>query len=188
MSAIHLVRHGHSAYVHGSRWVNGNGAREFEQAYNSATIRDDSLPPPELIETASRAGVVACSDMIRAIDSARRLAPARAPEIVPALRELTLDIPPWLGVRMPVEVWDIMSYTLWSYRLWAKSDHETVRRANEAVGWLFERANGGTDVVAVTHGGFRRLLEAQILARGWYRVAGPRTYANWSCWVYSPRR
>ena len=186
MTAIHLVRHGRSAYEYRRRWVNGDGARAFERGYNAASIRDDSLPPPELIETASRAGVIVCSDMIRAIDSARRLVPSREPEVVPALRELTLDIPAWLKVPMPVEVWDIMSYTLWTYRLRTRSNHETIRRASEAVGWLFERANG-TDIVAVTHGGFRRLLEAQILARGWYRVPGPRTYANWSSWVFSPR-
>ena len=50
---------------------------KFEADYNAAGIRDDSVPSPDLIETASRAEVIAASDMLRAILSAKRLVPSR---------------------------------------------------------------------------------------------------------------
>ena len=55
----------------------------------------------------------------------------------------------------------------WSYRILNNADHEYVRRATEAVEWLSGLAARSSNVAAVTHGGFRRILDARLVSRGW---------------------
>jgi broad specificity phosphatase PhoE len=186
MGALHLVRHGHSSYPYQGQWLNLDDVARFEREYDIAGIRDDSLPPPSLVEIASRAAVIAASDLPRAIESARRLAPSRDADLSPLLREIRLETIEWLPRRLPlpVGVWDIMSFTQWSYRLMTRADHEFVRRADAALDWLLERTIGDAPVVAVTHGGFRRILDARLLMRAWRRIPGESSYANWSSWSY----
>ena len=157
---------------------------KFEADYNAAGIRDDSVPSAELIETASRAEVIAASDMLRAILSAKRLVPSREPDVSPLLREISIDPPRWFPASLPINTWDFYNFSMWSYRLWASADHEEVRRAQGAADWLLERATRPATVVAITHGGFRRILDAQLHARGWARAPGPLSYRNWSTWSY----
>ena len=186
---IHLVRHARSAYVHHGRWLDIAGVDRFEADYNAAGIRDDSLPPPDLVETASGADVIAASDMLRAILSAKRLVPHREPDVSPLLREISIEPPRWLPLRMPINTWDKICHYQWSYRLALGLDHEYVRRAQGAAEWLLDRATKGrsTNVVAITHQGFRRILDAQLIARGLRPVPGPRTLKNWSTWSYTVR-
>ena len=156
----------------------------FEDDYDAAGIVDHEDPPPELIRVAAEASVIAASDLPRAIASARRIAPAREPDITPLLREIRLEPPRWLP-RLPIQVWDILSHAQWSYRLARGTQHDFVRRASDAADWLAQRAAGEATVVAVTHGGFRRIIANRLEARGW--SAGPerRSYENWSVWSYS---
>jgi|ERR1051325_5862993 broad specificity phosphatase PhoE len=184
---IVLVRHGHSAHVHDRRWMSSAGVPVFERAYNDAGIRDDSEPPPALREIAARVEVIAASDMLRAIASARRLAPAREPEVSPLLREIELETPRWIPtkLRFPITAWDVVSYARWSLRLLVNADHEHMRRADAATDWLLERLRGHSSLLAVTHGGFRRILDARLRARGWRRAPGALSYENWSSWVYT---
>jgi broad specificity phosphatase PhoE len=184
-ATIHLVRHAKSAYVHHGRWMDIGGLDKFEADYNAAGIRDDSVPSKELIETAAQADIIAASDMLRAILSAKRLVPARDPDVSPLLREIFIDPPRWVPVRLPIHYWDLYNYAKWSFRLRLALDHEEVRRARQAVDWLLERARGPKTLVAITHGGFRRILDAQLLAHGCQRVPGPLSYRNWSTWSYT---
>jgi broad specificity phosphatase PhoE len=183
---LHLVRHARSAYVHHGRWMDIKGVQKFEDDYNAAGIRDDSLPPAELMETASSADVIAASDMLRAILSAKRLAPAREPAVSPLLREILIDPPRWIPFRVPIHTWDWLNYTRLSYRLLVNANHDDIRRADNAVDWLREHTHASAKVVAITHGGFRRILDARLIARGWRRARGPKSYANWSTWSYTP--
>jgi hypothetical protein len=182
---IHLVRHARVNYVHPERWMNAAGVQRFEDGYNAAPIHDDSLPPPELVAIAAKADIVAASDMIRAIASVRRLDPTREAHVVPALREITLDTPAWMRLPLPIVVWDLFSHTLVSVRLLLSLDHEHIRRADEATNWLEQQAGATQRVVAVTHGGFRRLLDARLVRRGWSRAHTRKSYANWSVWSYT---
>src|SRR5437868_3854532 len=67
------------------------------------------------------------------------------------------------------------------------ADHEYVRRADAAADWLEREARTSAMIVAVTHGGFRRILAARLVARGWHAQApqGPQRHANWSYWELS---
>ena len=182
---IHLVRHARVDYSHPERWINAAGVQRFEDGYNAAPIHDESHPPPELVALAAEADVLAASDMIRAIASVQRLDSSREAHVIPALREITLETPGWIRLPLPIVVWDMFSHTLVSVRLLLSLDHEHIRRASEATNWLEEQAGRTQRVVAVTHGGFRRLLDAQLVRRGWRRAHTRTSYANWSVWSYT---
>lgn len=77
---------------------------------------------------------------------------------------------------------DFISHLQWSYRLRTGSDHEFVRRASAAADWLEELARPSQTVLVVTHGGFRRILAARLVARGWRKAWRQLSYANWSSW------
>jgi hypothetical protein len=183
--AIHLVRHARVNYRHPERWINAAGVMRFEDGYNAAPIHDDSHPPAELIDVAAMADVLAASDMSRAIASAQRLAPGRQPDVSPLLREITLQPPAWIRIPLPIVAWDLFSHAQVSSYLWRLADHEFVRRGEQATDWLLQRATGAAQVVAITHGGFRRILDHRLVARGWKRAVGVRTYENWSVWSYT---
>jgi broad specificity phosphatase PhoE len=180
---ILLVRHGRSAHAHDGRWMHAADVRAFEDAYDAAGILDDDAPPPELIHVADSADVIAASDLPRAIASARRIAPARDPDITPLLREFRLEPSDWMP-RLPVQAWDVLSHLQWSYRLLSGAPHDVITRANEAAEWLAQRAAEAVTVVAVTHGGFRRVIAHRLEARGWRAGPERRSYANWSVWSF----
>ena len=182
---IHLIRHGRSSHAHDGRWFTAPTVSRYEDAYDAAGIRDDSHPPAALVDLAARADVIAASDMTRAIASVRRLAPQRDPEIIPALRELRLEPPRWVPVPLPIEVWDAMSHLQWSWRLARDRDHEFSRRAGVAADWLFTRASAGATIVAVTHGGIRRIIARHLERLGCAAGAGKRSYENWSSWSFN---
>jgi broad specificity phosphatase PhoE len=178
------VRHGRSALVHDGRWMRSTDVHDFEDAYDAAGILDHDAPPPDLIRVAADAHVIAASDLPRALASARRIAPAREADVTPLLREIRLE-PPRRLPHLPIQLWDVMSHVQWSYRLLLGRPHEFVGRANDAAEWLAERAADSATVVAVTHGGFRRLLANRLEARSWRVGPERRSYENWSVWSYS---
>ncbi len=181
---IHLVRHGRSALVHDGHWFRWAEVSAYEDAYDAAGIRDDDQPDRELRALVEGNRVIVASDLPRAIASARRLIPDRAFPVSPLLREMRLEPPSFVPIRLPIQAWDMFSHVQWTYRLLARADHELVRRASKAVDWLVEQASDSSSIVAVTHGGFRRILDAQLVARGWTRGFAKKSYANWSVWSY----
>ena len=185
---IHLIRHGRSAHLHDGSWFRWSNVSEYEDAYDAAAIRDDDRPGAELERLVGGASLVAASDLPRAIASAQRLAPGRRIEISPLLREIRLEPPRWIPLALPIEVWDVFSHIQWTYRIAARADNAFVRRASDAVDWLIDHAARHSEVLAVTHGGFRRILDAQLASRGWTRQSRERSYANWSVWSYAAPR
>lgn len=181
---IHLVRHGRSALVHDGSWFRWTDVGSYEDAYDAHGIRDDDGPGDELHALVARKPLLVASDLPRAIASAQRLAPDGEIQLSPLLREIRLEPPRWVPLRLPIQVWDAFSHVQWSYRLLSDADHEYVRRARQAVDWLVDSATRSSNVVAVTHGGFRRILDARLVARGWRRAFAKRRYSNWSVWSY----
>jgi broad specificity phosphatase PhoE len=180
---IHLVRHGRSAYVHQGRWIHARALRDYEDAYDVEGIRDDDEPPAAIRALAADALLVA-SDMRRAIESCRRLAPDRQPLVSPLLREIRLDPPLWIPARLPAEVWGSIVFLKWTWRLSRGHDLPDVRRARDAVRWLEEHATGSPSIVVITHGAFRRILAAGLVAAGWNAGRERRGYENWGAWSF----
>lgn len=181
---ILLVRHGRSAHRHDGRWMHAERVADYDRGYDAAGILDDDVPPPELVEIATHADTLVASDLRRAVESARRMAPGRDPIVLPLLREIGLEPPRWVPVPLPIVAWDVISFVRWSYRLAVRADHDIVRRADLAADWLIGRASNAEYVVAVTHGGFRRIVARRLEARGWRADARQLGYANWSVWQF----
>jgi hypothetical protein len=74
-------------------------ARRFEEEYDVASIRDQEVPPFQVLAIAKNANAFLTSDLPRAIASCRLLASGNQPEITPLLQELYFDIPEW-GPRL----------------------------------------------------------------------------------------
>jgi broad specificity phosphatase PhoE len=179
-----LVRHGRSAHVHDGSWIDAAQARTFEEHYDAAPIRADDIPPPSLVQRARNAAVILTSDLARAVTSARALAPGCQPIISPLLRELRFDLPTW-GPRLPLDVWDALHHAVWTVRLLGGHEYADTRRARDAAKWIDSQAAGAALTIAITHGGFRRLLAAQCTRTGWIPQRGVRRYSNWSAWEFS---
>ena len=179
-----LVRHGRSAHVHDGSWIDAARARTFEERYDAAPIRADDVPPRSLVQRARNAAVVLTSDLARAVASARALAPGCQPIISPLLRELRFDLPAW-GPRLPLHVWDALHHAMWTMRLLGSHEHADTRRARDAAKWIDSQAADARLTIAITHGGFRRLLAAQCARTGWTPQRGVRRYYNWSVWGFS---
>lgn len=182
MGRLILVRHGRSAHVHDGAWIDRAAAQKFEAAYDAASIRPDDAPPPELVAIAKAAGTIVASDLPRAIASAQRLAPGRDPETSPLLRELTFDLPEW-GPALPLELWDALHFMIWTGRMMTRADTEEMRRAAAAAEWVESRSTAAGVTIAVTHGGFRRLLAQALMTRGWIKQDFWNPYHNWSAWT-----
>jgi broad specificity phosphatase PhoE len=162
----------------------------FEDAYDAMGILDGCVPPAALVRAALEADVVVASDLPRALASAERLARGRAVVTSPLLREIRVEPPRWIPIALPLAAWEALNHLQWSFRLLVRADHDSMRRAAQAADWLEEQTRRTTTVLVVTHGGFRRLLAARLIARGWHlaRSRGPARYANWSSWDYDRAR
>src|SRR5689334_19726459 len=107
---IHLVRHGRSALVHDGSWFRWTDVGSYEDAYDAHGIRDDDGPGDELHALVARKPLLVASDLPRAIASAQRLAPEGEIQLSPLLREIRLEPPRWVPLRLPIQVWDAFSH------------------------------------------------------------------------------
>lgn len=180
---IHLVRHGVSAHRHDGSWVDASAAERFIERYDAAGIRDEP-PAGEAIAAAATADALAASTLPRAIESIRRLAPARTPEVTPLLREIDFMSPRWLPLRLPIHAWDAIDYAVHGYRIRLRRPTPELARSQEATDWLLSRVTKNSTLLAVTHGGFRRFLWASLVDRGWMPEFSRKRYHNWSVWSF----
>jgi broad specificity phosphatase PhoE len=180
---IVLVRHGRSAHVH-TGWITAEGFRAWRTAYEAAGISAGERIPAPLAELAERADLVVASDAVRAVASARRLAPEHEVVVAPLLRELDLEGPALGGLRLPLLGWALavggraLVLTLrGQYPAAAEA-----ARIGQAAEWLEELAARHSLLVAVTHASFRRRLAARLAQAGWQAEPGRRTVRPWSAW------
>jgi broad specificity phosphatase PhoE len=183
-ATILLVRHGRSAHTHDGSWIDHRGARAFIERYDAAPIRDDDGAPHALRSAASNVSTIFASDLPRAVTSARSIAPEAELLTTPLLRELPFDLPAW-GPRLPLDLWDGLHHGMWTLLMAARANHAELRRARDAADWLESRIPQAGPMIVVTHGGFRRLITAELRRRGWRRRERWSRYYNWSVWTFS---
>jgi broad specificity phosphatase PhoE len=189
---ITLVRHGHSAHQQAG-WLTASAFERWHTAYDAAGLTPHDRPPEITRAPASRAALVVASDMQRARESAALLAPDAPAKVSALLREVDLPVPRWARwLRLPVAGWIALSRLAWILGArGTESFPAAIARARAAADWLTELAAARGDVVAVTHGGFRRLLAAVLRGRGWRGRAWLASSSWWSAWRFeapdSPR-
>ncbi len=175
-SRIVLVRHGLSAHVHAG-WIDHTGFEGWRAAYDAAGIAPHDEPPAALRALAGDVGCVVASDLLRAVESAARLAPARDVVHTPLLREASLPIYRCAGLRLPMWCWALVVATRW-----LREGATHAPRARDAAALLTQLAGAHGSVLAVTHGAFRRSLAAALVADGWARTARRGSIRHWSAW------
>jgi broad specificity phosphatase PhoE len=138
------------------------------------------------MQLAANARHLVASDLPRAIESAKRIAPHREIVVSPLLRETMLDVPRW-PTRMPAVAWEALAHLLWGYRVLRGMDTTNADRARaiETANWLAGLVADGSTAVVVTHGVFRRQVSIQLLARGWASTGRIGGYDNWSTWGFA---
>lgn len=180
-----LVRHGLSAHTHAGV-VDRDGLQRWRDAYDAAGIQPHPPPSPNLVALAASATHFLASDLARAVQSAKLLAPQREVRIEPLLREAPLAIPRW-PIALPLSVWGTVMYVGWSYRRLRGVDVEDpdFRRGETAARWLADLVADGTSAVVVTHGVFRKLLGIHLLRLGWTDAGREGGYRHWSAWSFT---
>jgi broad specificity phosphatase PhoE len=180
-----LVRHGRSTHLNPG-WIDNDGFVKWREAYERAGIMSGDTPPPDLVELAVRAGVVAASDLSRAIESAQRLAPGREIVVSPLIREREASVPALRGARLPLIGWALVYGVRWLFRHVTSRAHATeeeLQRADEAARWLDALTHENELVVVVTHASFRGMLATALQAMGWSVPVRRRGSAHWSAWT-----
>lgn len=177
-----LVRHGRSAHVQ-TGLLDRDGFLRWREAYENAGIVPGDVPPPAVSGCVDGDAIVLASDTLRAVESARVLAPQHQIETSPLYRELDLH-PPRVPFRMPLALW-ALAYGVRFLSLRLRSlpfhgEHE-LQRVRAAADELTRRSESGRQVVLVTHGSFRAELTRTLMARGWTPPEG-RTSKHWSAW------
>lgn len=180
-----MIRHGRSAHVHAG-WIDRDGFQRWREAYEAAGIDANDTPPAELRALTASAGLIVTSDIMRATESARTLAPHARVVVSPLLRELTLAPPNLRGLRLPLFGW-MLAIAL---RMLVRAEgHVTVAeraRIEVASQWLQQLAREHGTVAVVTHGSFRWLLAKTLQTKGWTSES-PQRSSHWSAWCYSLR-
>ena len=182
-----LVRHGLSSHTHRGP-VDRAGVERWQEAYDAAGIQPEPPPPQELVTLATESAHIVASDLKRAIESAKLLAPQREIRIEPLLREAPMPIPSW-PTPLPLVVWGTVMYARWSYRRIRGADvtDPDWQRAATAGRWLTDLVADGSTAVVVTHGIFRKLLATHLTLLEWTAATRIGGYRHWSAWAFTDR-
>lgn len=185
-SRIILVRHGPSAHPPVAGWIDRASVVRWLAGYDGVGIESGSAPPLQLTE-ASRGGAhLVASDLVRATESASRIAEARPFDTTPLLRELPLAVPDFAG-RLPLMGWALCIHARWLLDLTSGRDRylrDDARVASSA-DWLEASVARAAEIVAVTHGVMRKYLADELVSRGWERAGRTGGYRPWSAWTLS---
>src|ERR687885_721861 len=131
---ITLVRHGPSALALPTGWITAAQFRAWIERYNETGIAADSRPPLELVARAREAACIVCSDLPRAIESAKHLSPNCTLHTSALFREAGRPLDRDWPVKLPLTTWDRISVLLWRSG-WITADESfqaACHRAREA--------------------------------------------------------
>ena len=155
-------------------------------AYDAAGIVPTPAPPADLVAIAAASAHIVASDLRRAIESAKMLAPDREVRVEPLIREAPMPIPRW-PTPLPLAVWGTVMYARWSYSRLRGRDIASPdwQRAEAAGRVLTDLVSDGSTAVVVTHGIFRKLLATHLTLLDWSAVARKGGYSHWSAWDFT---
>jgi|ERR1700733_302176 broad specificity phosphatase PhoE len=181
---IILMRHGEPTSRY-SAWIAGREFGEWVRSFDQGGIKEAMLIPDEVRQLASNIGLVISSDLLRATQSAARL--ARKTVIDPDLREAGLVESFRTSLRAPVSLWLAAARLAW--RLDVTSSQEPIAaaraRAQRVTDNVISLAREYRSVLVVGHGVFNSLIARRLRALGWSGpLVPPSRY--WSVATYRP--
>jgi broad specificity phosphatase PhoE len=180
---IALIRHGRPRLA--SSAVAAHELDRWITAYDRAGI-DPALPPPRAVrELAESASYLLSSDLPRAVESLRALAPERAAPAERIFREAGLPRLPASPIRLDPQVWAALGRVGWflGWSLATESASNARRRARSASRELSDLAAAHGSVLLVGHGLFNALIAWELRRAGWRGPLWP-TGSYWSAAVY----
>lgn len=183
---IALVRHGRPA-LQASR-IPAEQLGRWIDAYNRVGI-DPALPPPHRVrELAATSAYVLSSDLPRAVESLRALAPEQPAPGERLFREAGLPRLPSTPLRLDPHLWAALARAGWllGWSGGAESASAALQRARSASQQLAALAAAHGSVLLVGHGIFNALIAWELLAAGWRGPLWP-TGSYWSSAVYRKR-
>ena len=182
---IHLVRHGKPDFWRDySAWTFLSGAQiqAFSERYDAAGILPDPAPAPDVMQAAQSAAMILSSDLRRAVESARRLAPAQPIHTDAIFREAGFSLDFGKAVILPLFGWMFLTRLLWEigYEQGGESLAMSRRRAAQAAAILTTRARQHGDVMLVGHGWLNYLICSHLKREGWQANSGFKRH-YWDC-------
>jgi broad specificity phosphatase PhoE len=183
---IALIRHGKPSLE--SSPIAAQHLDSWVTAYDRAGIDPALPPPPGVRRLAGSAAYVLSSDLPRAVESLRALAPERPAPAERIFREAGLPrLPPTL-VRLDPQIWAVLGRVGWflGWSLATESASDARRRARAASQQLTALAAAHGSVLLVGHGIFNALIAWDLRGTGWRGSLWP-TGSYWSAAVYRKR-
>ncbi len=182
---IVLVRHGRPR-LDAPKRVAGRELGVWIERYDAAGI-DPALPPPARVRAlAEDVGTVVSSDLRRAVESAREIAPGREVPADRVFREAGLPRPR-AGLRLDPQLWGFAARIAWfcGYSGDAESLVRARERARQGAARLEALCDSHGSAMLVAHGIVNGLIGRELRRAGW---RGPRlvTGPYWSHAVFEP--
>jgi broad specificity phosphatase PhoE len=181
---IVLMRHGEPTSRY-SAWIAGREFGAWVRSFDQGGIKEAMLIPDEVRQLASTIGLVISSDLLRATQSAARL--ARKTVIDPDLREAGLVDSFRTSFRAPVSLWLAAARLAW--RLDVTASQEPIAaaraRAQRVTDNVISLAREHRSVLVVGHGVFNSLIARRLRALGWSGPLMPPS-RYWSVATYRP--
>ena len=180
---IALVRHGRPEVD--SPRVPADGLPAWVRAYDRAGIDPSHPPPSALGALASAAEHLVSSDLPRAIESLRTLAPDHRAPGERIFREAGFPGLPAIPIHLDPQFWATAARVAW-FLGWSRSTEGLAparSRAGSAARQLAALAEAHGSVLLVGHGIFNALIAWELRAASWQGPFWP-TGAYWSTAVY----
>jgi hypothetical protein len=172
------------------RFLTRNEFIDYVDAYQNASLRQQTRPPDGVVRRVSNACEVFTSPALRARESLKLLQPERKAIVDPVFAEEPLIVPNLAG-RWPLLVWFIVTRGIGAVH----PGQATVRqayhlRAETAASSLVAATERGP-VALIGHGWFNRAISKALVGRNWRRVAshdgfsaGARASRNWGHMIF----
>jgi broad specificity phosphatase PhoE len=181
---IVLMRHGEPTSRY-SAWIAGHEFGEWVRSFDQGGIKEAMLIPDEVRQLASTIGLVISSDLLRATQSAARL--ARKTVIDPDLREARLVESFRTSLRAPASLWLAAARLAWWLDVTSSQEPITAARARaqRVTDNVISLAREHRSVLVVGHGVFNSLIAHRLRALGWSGPLVPPSH-YWSVATYRP--
>jgi hypothetical protein len=181
---ISFIRHGRPAakgWYAPDKIIRGSHVAQMLLDY-AQTGLDRTLPPPVLAQCVDVNGLTLCSDLPRAIESARWFGFCPEPIENPLFREADLPSGYFQGLRLKAWQWMALSRALWlvGFHRNAESFAIASKRAAKGCAFIMGCAAEGQSVNVFAHGIINLLMIKHLLARGWRLKNGVRV-GYWGC-------
>jgi len=181
---ITLARHGPVDVSWDSRIPGGKFA-SFAEGFRAAGIVPTSEPPSVPSQGAREAHTLICSDLPRAVESMRLIAPGRDYLQEAIFREAEVPTPFRASITLRAATWAVLARVLWYMRKWpgTESPREAQERAKRAADVLEALAAQNGSVFLLGHGYFNAAIMRQLRRRRWHGPKFPST-RYWSTVTY----